>query len=175
MESYSENKGEGSEHFKALERGISLEGSLGRSSWMSLVQWWPPLHGAEHLPRCALTQDFTRAQKSSPGTRRLTRPDGTCGGLPNLRRHQTANEPLIRFSGSERSSDHMLSGADTCCPNPERTEGCGPAYKVLRQRGSRKTFPDRTDVNHPVLPQSDLRQRAMGTWREDRFTLWFLS
>ena len=66
MESYSENKGEGSGHFKALEQGISLEGSLGRSSWMSLVQWWPPLRGAEHLPRCALTQDFTRVQKSSP-------------------------------------------------------------------------------------------------------------
>lgn len=31
MESYSENKGEGSGHFKALEQGISLEGSLGRS------------------------------------------------------------------------------------------------------------------------------------------------
>lgn len=68
---------------------------------------------------------FHKGSEVFTSTRRLTSPDGTCGGLPNLRRHQTANEPLIRFSGSERSSDHMLNGADTCCPNPERTEGCG--------------------------------------------------
>ena len=116
-------------------------------SWCSLISarrslscWWP---GRPFALWWLTSISFPDSRGFCEGSGVFLGYKAACKSWWDVWRATKSQETLKQLNGLSEDSVNlkeakitMLPRADTCCQNCEKTDGCGPAYKVFGQKGS---------------------------------------
>lgn len=127
---------------------LPLKAAWKEIPWCSLISakrslscWWP---GWSFAPWWPTSLSFPDSRGFCEGSEVFLGYKEACKSWQDVWRASKSQETLKQLNGLSEDSVNlkeakitMFPGADTCC---QRTDGCGPAYKMFRQKGSCQTF-----------------------------------